>query len=222
MEKLSILYSLLLDLLNSTGFTALVAAIGATLGYYIYNQQKKDSKRDAANIILLEIQSAERILLQVGESVSKENLPNKFTMQTESWSKYKYLFVRDFDRDEWDAITDFYNGCKLYDEAVSYNSSFFQKNEEQIRVNMLRVPAEYIREYLDATVIDDEEQEKSRLENAFNKANEFQKIYLSRAGSLLLYSPQKPLNDAKSVFESINKTISHGSVGIKLKRLAGV
>ncbi len=39
-------------------------------------------------------------------------------MPTESWSKYKYLFVRDFDRDERDIIFGFYEQCNTYDETV--------------------------------------------------------------------------------------------------------
>ncbi len=208
-------------LVDSNLFTGIVTLIAGAIAYYVYWRQKKDSKKDAANIILLEIQSAERVLVQVGESVREKTLPNKFTMPTESWSKYKYLFVRDFDRDEWDAITEFYNGCKLYDEAVSYNKSLFQKNEEQIRVNMLKTPADYIREYVDQEPASDDAAETVRLEAAFAKANKFQTTYLSRIASLF-YSPQKPLTDAKTAFDSLNITMSQTSIGIKLKKLAGL
>jgi len=211
----------LIAVLNSNFFVGIVTLAAGGVAFYLYVKQKKDFKKDAANIVLLEIQSAERILGQVGERVRSDTLPNKFTLPTESWSKYKYLFVRDFDRDEWDAITEFYNGCKLYDEAVSYNSSLFQKNEEQIRVNMLRTPAEYIREYIDGTVASDGQAEAERLEATFAKANKFQATYLSRIASLF-YSPQKPLKDARTAFDIINKTISQNSIGLKLKKLAGL
>ncbi len=216
----------LIRVLDSNFFVEFVTLIVGGIAYYLYWKQKKDSKKDAANIILLEIQSAERVLMQVGENVRQvgENvatdiLPNKFTLPTESWSKYKYLFVRDFDRDEWDSIAEFYNGCKLYDEAVSYNNSLFQKNEEQIRVNMLRTPADYIREYVDGTPDSDAKAEAQRLEAAFIKARSFQKTYLSRIASLF-YSPQKPLRDARVAFESLNKILSQTSTGLKLKKLA--
>jgi len=213
--------SQLIGILNSNFFVGLVTFIAGAIAFFLYVKQRSDLKKDSANIILLEIQNAERVLNQVGVEVRAGTLPNKFLLPTDSWSKYKYFFVRDFDRDEWDNITEFYNNCKLYDEAVSYNNSMFQKNEEQIRVSMLQIPAEYIKEYLDGKKATDEIEEKQRLEDFFKKASEFQKTYLSRAG-LLLYSPQKPLNDAKNSFDNINKNISQTTIGLKFKKLAGL
>ncbi len=213
--------NILIAILNSNFFVGLITLIAGSVAFYLYTKQRADSKIDAANIVLLEIQNAERILGQVAESVRGGSLPNKLLLPTESWSKYKYLFVRDFDRDEWDAISEFYSGCELYDEAVRYNSSLFQKNEEQIRVNMLRAPADYIREYIDSDLTVDIEEANRRLHQAFEKGMKFQELYLSRAGSLL-YSPQKPLNDAKQSFESLNRTLSQTTIGTKLKRMAKV
>lgn len=209
------------NFLNSNFLIALVTLVAGTIAFYLYNKQKSDSKKDAANIILLEIQSAERILTQIAEDVRAERLPNKYLLPTESWSKYKYYFVRDLDRDEWDLITEFYNNAKLFDEAVRYNSSMFQKNEEQIRVNMLRIPAEYIKEYINGETCNNEDEETQRLEKAFEKSQEFQRIFLSRVGALF-YSPQKPLNDGTEAFNNINKMLSQTSVGTKLKKLSGL
>lgn len=210
------------NFLDSNFLTSIVALSVGMIAFYLYDKQKNDSKKDAANIILLEIQSAERILGQISEEVRSGNLPNKFLLPTESWSKYKYYFVRDFDRDEWDLITGFYNNAKLYDEAVAYNNSLFQKNEEQIRINMLCTPAEYIREFIENSKDSPSDiDESQRLEKIFEKSQKFQKTYLSRIGSLF-YNPQKPLTDATNAFNGINKTISQISVGNKLKRLAGL
>lgn len=209
------------NFLNSSFLIALVTLVAGAIAFYLYDKQKRDSKKDAANIILLEIQSAERILSQVAEDVRAEKLPNKYLLPTESWSRYKYYFVRDLDRDEWDLITEFYNNAKLFDEAVRYNSSMFQKNEEQIRVNMLRTPAEYVKEYIDGAVSEDEDEETQRLEKIFEKSQKFQKTFLSRVGTLF-YSPQKPLTDGTEAFNNINKLLSQTSVGTKLKRQAGL
>jgi hypothetical protein len=214
----------ILESLNSNAFGSIVTLIVGFSAYLIYKKQKEDSKRDAANIILLEIQTAERILAQVGNDIREKILPNKFLLPTESWSKYKYYFVRDFDRDEWDLITDFYNNASLYDEAVMYNNSLFQKNEEQIRVNMLNIPAKYIDEFLQNQGIDvdtDSQLYEKGMEEALTKSEKFQTSYLSRIGSLF-YSPNKPLLDAIKSFDNINKMLSQTSIGNKLKKLSGL
>ncbi|MFA6194679.1 MAG: hypothetical protein WC719_02975 [Patescibacteria group bacterium] len=211
----------IINFFDSNFFVGLVTLLAGAVAFFLYWKQKNDLKKDAANIVLLEIQNAERILGQVGENVRAGTLPNKFLLPNDSWSKYKYLFVRYFDRDEWDIITEFYNNCKLYDEAVTYNGSLFQKNEEQIRVNMLRVPAGYIKDYVDGVRAEDEPGERVRLEEFFTKSTLFQNTYLSRA-SLFLYNPQKPLNDARVAFDNINSSISQASIGSKLKKLAGL
>ena len=205
-----------MSFLNSNFVIALVTFLAGTAAFIIYIKQKWDSKKDAANIILLEIQNAERILGQVGEGVRTGQLQNKFLIPTESWNKYKYLFVRDFDRDEWDNINGFYNNCQLYDEAIAYNNSFFQKNEEQIRINITRTTAEYLKTYLEnGDTSSDEEIQKLDA-----KIGQFQKTFLSK--SSVFYSPVKPLQDAKIVFENISKNISQTSIGLKLKKLAKI
>lgn len=197
--------------LNSSFFIAIVTALAGLAAFKIYKNNKKDAKIDAANIILLEIQSAERNLNQAQENMKKGILEENFyIMQNESWNKYKYLFVRDFDRDEWDAITNFYHKCQLFDSSVSHQSSFFQKNEEQIRINMQRITADYFKEII--------EDESKRGINT-KRASEFQKEYL--ATDLSFYSPVKPVNDAKKILENWNIIIYHSSIGTKLKHMAG-
>lgn len=118
------------NFITSALFIPLVTLLVGSTVIIIYSKTKDDFKKDAANIVLLEIQNAERALKQVTESVNAEipTLPqNIFLMQTESWSKYRYLFVRDFDWNEWNEVTDFYDKAQLYDKAVTYNNSFFQK-----------------------------------------------------------------------------------------------
>lgn len=198
--------------LNSSFFVALVTLIAGLCAYFIYRKGQRDFKMDAANILLLEIQNAERLIITIKEKLKKDNqLPNDvYLMATASWKKYQYLFVRDFDRDEWDTIATFYEKCRLLDEAASQNNSYFQKNEEQARTNLLRISADYITQSIDA----EEEDRKKFLE----KARKFQREYLSYPE--LMYSPQKPLNDAMLYLETIPKNLSLTSIGVKLKKLA--
>jgi hypothetical protein len=207
---------------NSNFFIAFITFLAGSIAWYLYYKRNKDNKRDAANIILLEIQNAERVLKQVKERVITGTVPeNLFLMPTESWNKYKYLFVRDFDRDEWDAVSEFYDKCKLYDESVRYNNSFFQKNEEQIRINLQRSLSHYAEIYTEK-IFSAQNKDKQELEKEFLLITDgFQQRYMGRQGSFL-YSPTKPVSDAKARVEDLSSSMSQTSIGTKLKKLAGV
>ena len=137
-------------------------------------------------------------------------------MPTASWDKYQYLFVRDFDRDEWDTIVSFYDKCKLIDQAIISNNSYFQKNEEQIRVNMQRVISNYINEI--ANLKDDEGQTEKKNE-ILGKAIKFQSEYLSHP-ELTIYNPQKPFNDVNIYTENLPTDLSQKYIGNKLKKIS--
>lgn len=201
---------------------AVVTLIVGFVALLIYNTQKNDQKTDAANIILLEIKSAERLIKIVKENLKKDVLPpDILTMQTESWSKYKYLFVRDFDRDEWDEITDFYNKCQSLDQAIIYNSSFFSKNEEQIRVNLLRILADYAKNKNDLLINGNNKSTKKKINQVDRLASMYYSTYMTKPYQLL-YNPNKPINDAKLYIDNLKINISQTTIGTKLKALARI
>lgn len=187
-----------------------LAVVGLCI-FILYWLQIRDQKIAAASAIFSEIKNAEKLLKRVKEETEKEVLPEDINlMQVESWSQYKYLFIKDLDRDEWEAVNDFYNACKMIDEAISYNKTFFQKNEEQIRVNKHRVAAEYSEEAVEL---------KGDEKSAFEKYAKFDKIFMEIKE---LYSPQKPVLDVQKYMRKINTSISFGSIGLKLKKLAKI
>lgn len=223
LEYLCYYMDFLINLFNSNFFVGAVTLLAGSTAFYLYITQKRDHKKDAANILLLEIQNAGRLLGEVREHLRNGRLPSKFLMPTDSWDKYKYLFVRDFDRDEWDSIANFYHHCKLYDQAVSHNSSFFQKNEEQIRVNMHKITSNYLKADFENQNADEkiEETNNSQAGVSYSKHDiaKFQEFYLSKA-NLLLYEPRKPLQDAQQHLDDIRLDISQTSIGLKLKKMA--
>ncbi len=118
--------SLIIKFLDSNFF---VAIVGLSI-FALYKIQLNDNRRDASKTIFFEIKNAEKNLKIINRALCQNpsSLPEYvYTMQVESWSKYKYLFIKDLDREEWDSITDFYINCHLIDRAISYNESFFQK-----------------------------------------------------------------------------------------------
>jgi hypothetical protein len=207
------------NFINSNFFIALVTLGAGSIAYVLYKKNKKDGKKDAANIVLLEIQNAERLLEVAKERMRKDNVveDNAYVMPTESWSKYKYMFVRDFDRDEWDSIGMFFERCRLYDEAVAHKSASFKKNEAQIRTNMQRVTSDYLKE-----LVDDPPVTNSKRQKIVDKIDNFQNEYINLRQDLNQYTPIKPTTDAKVQLDGINENISQTSIGTKFKELAGI
>ena len=198
---------------NIGSVTTLLVGLFA-FGVYLW--QKYDNKKDAANIILLEIKNAERALRKVKNSLSKEILEADIVVMPEdSWSKHRYLFVRNFDRDEWDLITDFYAKCKLIDESIRYNNSAFLNDVEQIRANKQRVLADYTKEHVKLENTDDE------IRDFMEITDKFDTVYMKRQDTFM-YLPVKPVNDAKLYLSGISISLSQSSVGTKLKKIARI
>ena len=205
-------------IVNSSFLIALVTIAAGFLAFLLYFRKIKDTKKDAANILILEIQNAERQLKVLKEKLTKDKTlsDDVFLMPTASWDKYQYLFVRDLDRDEWDTIVSFYDRCNLIDQAIISNNSYFQKNEEQIRVNLQRITSDYIKEIID---LEKNDKFADRKKAIIDKAVNFQNEYLSHP-EITIYNPQKPVNDAVLYLENLPMYLSQTSIGNKLKKMA--
>lgn len=217
------IFEILTSFLNSNFFIALVTLGVGTAAYIVYRIQKRDRKREAANIILLEVQSAERKLGQIQSSLAKDppSLPNDLRLlPTENWSAARYLFIRDFDRDEWDAITSFYNKCELIDETIKFNNAAFWSDVEQIRTNKQRVLADYAKtqsEKLNGNPKNDELVVKE-FDDITEKVDT---MYMSRQGRFG-YTPDKTIIDARLYIAEIDLGMSKSVIGTKLKKLAHI
>lgn len=201
--------------------TAVTLLVGA-VAWIIYKVQKRENKKDAANSILLEIRSAEDAISKVRDAIHKEHLDvDVSVLPSESWSAYKHLFVRDFDRDEWDSISDFYNKAALIDDAIKYNKTAFVGDVEQIRTNKQRVLATYAEDVVKEATYGNDDVNLQQLQETYDvKAKIFDKLYMDKQKEFH-YTPVKPINDVKLYLADLPK-LSTNSVGLKLKKLTGV
>ncbi len=204
-----------------TLFNAVATILVGLYAFSLYKKQKNDSKKDAANIILLEVQNAEKVLKLAQRFLDKPiaELPyDTITMPTESWCENKYLFVADFDKNQWEAISNFYSVCQLFDESVRTNASYFQKNEEQVRVNIQKRSAELTKDYNEKIDKAKTPEDKLKLRTELRtKIDEATALYLD---AVTTYNPKKPIDDAKQCVEVIKLNISLSSAINKLKELA--
>ncbi|MFI5240792.1 MAG: hypothetical protein ACHQUB_03750 [Candidatus Saccharimonadia bacterium] len=209
--------------LNSQMIIALVTGLVASVAIWIYKKQKNDFRRDAANVILLEVEGAEQQLQKITEFITSDpnTIPeNLLLMPNASWEKYRHLFIREFDRNEWDKLSDFYEKCRRYDLAVSDNNSFFGKNTDELRINMHRILANYAKDAAESMVKPTADKSKVEMEYLALRSQFIEIISNTDFKHLYIYSPQKPINAAQAVLNSIESSMSLTSVGTKLKRLS--
>ncbi len=192
-----------INFFNSNFFVTLTTLLVGGVAIWLYIKQKKDQKREAAEIILMEIRAAERTLSQIKEASIGENIRNLFIMPVNNWNKYNHLFVKDFDRDEWDSINSFYSKCTLAEKSL-----------EEIRKNLyiqLEHKAEIVQSILgqiakDAISDADYEHKKEIFLKRFEQEGH-------------LFRPNQPLKDLITFLNNI-PIITTSTIGIKLKKIA--
>jgi len=214
----------LIGFLNSPFFSGLVTLAVGTFAYVVYQKQKHDEKQRAAAVILLEIEEAEQQLAKVDtdKPFAAVNSEDVRLMPVSSWNQYKHLFTHDFDRNETDKISDFYARCAAYDCAAALSESIiFERSQQELRINMQRVLADYAREYSDKieTAL---QADLPKLEQDYiERRRRFVEIYGNTATThMYTYVPVKPENDAARALRSLETSLSLTSVGIKIKAIA--
>lgn len=107
-----------IGLINSGWFTSFITLLVGSFAIYLYLKQKEDYRRDAANILLMEIRYAEQMIEKYKTSGVPITISIALLLPTNNWNKYNHLFIKILDRDEIDAINNFYNQCTLIDKAL--------------------------------------------------------------------------------------------------------
>lgn len=113
---------------------AVTTLVSVAVVLFIYGQGKRDEKRNAARILILEIKAAERALKEVQRNDYSVNQLT-FILPTESWSKFQHYFVKDLSNDQFIEITEFYNSCSTAQKALDRMKNVLPvANEEKIRL----------------------------------------------------------------------------------------
>lgn len=99
------------EYLNS--FITFVVGLFAFIVYFL---TKRQEKRNAATIIVMDIRHAERVVLSILEKGSVDTFVKKIITEN-NWSKYKHLFASDFSQDDFLAFNRFFESCVDISEA---------------------------------------------------------------------------------------------------------
>lgn len=225
---------LLYDIFGTQLTTNIIALVAIVATFIIYVVRKNDYKRDAASIILLEIKAAEKNRKDAKRTYEQSrsnnppyiSFPEKLRlMPDESWTKYKYLFIRDFEPEEWDEIGDYYNNCKNFDDSVEHKDSAFRNNETEIRANLQKMIGLYSRRLAEDTKPNPDNDPEITKNNAKFESEYIQKskrAWDNNIATLVnIYNPDKSFNDAEYYYKLIPESIITSSIGARLKELAG-
>lgn len=87
-----------------------------SLAIYLYIKQKKDHKREAANLILQEIRYAEKQIVKYRE-FGKYKLSDRL-LPTNSWSMNIHLFIKDLKETDIDLVNNFYARSASIDTMI--------------------------------------------------------------------------------------------------------
>lgn len=211
------------DILTTIINSAVTLLVGS-FAYGVYRKTKRDEKRRAAGIILLEIEEAEQQLTKLSADTPFPSYDEQVQlMGVASWEHYKHLFINDFDRNETDKISDFYARCHDYDDAATFLiQTTFENNQQELRANAQRILADYAKDYNDELDQEANESKRRELERVYiERRQRFVEIYSNTASThMYTYAPDKPYHDARRAIQGIETSLSLTSVGIKLKRIS--
>lgn len=207
-----------LKFLDSNFFQSIVALIVGVFAFVQYRINRRDRLRDAASIIIIEIQTASRTIKSIRKRLVDRVLDSDVSvMPSDSWKENRQLFAKYLDRDEWDTIEDFYDRSRLLDDVVKYNRQMFRNDVEQIRINKQRAAADFAIDTVNNIAANN--MNKEDVANMFSgKVSVYDTLYMSKQGELA-YTPNQVTDDAKKYIDNI-PDILNSSAYVKLKSIS--
>lgn len=204
--------------LDSNFFQSIVALIVGVFVFVQYRINRRDHLRDAASIIIIEIQTASRTIKSIRKRLADRVLDSDVSvMPSDSWKENRQLFAKYLDRDEWDTIEDFYDRSRLLDDVVKYNRQMFRNDVEQIRINKQRAAADFAIDTVNNIAANNMNRED--VANMFSgKVSVYDTLYMSKQGELA-YTPNQVTDDAKKYIDNI-PDILNSSAYVKLKSIS--
>lgn len=113
--------------MHSDYINSAATLIVGTVAFVVYWLNKRNEKRNAATIILMDIRHAEQVVLSILEKGSIDTFV-KDVITDNNWEKYKHLFAVNFSQDDFAAFNRFFGACVEISEARSRMLDVFHAN----------------------------------------------------------------------------------------------
>ena len=214
---------------------AIATLVAGMVALEVYSRSKFDEKKNAARMIYAEMTGAEdrvkSLKIRFKDSGGKD-IGRDIVLSSDSWSKYRHLFIKDFTDKQWRKINDFYEDCESLNGAVRENNSFFGYNSQAIRNARYSAAASFITKAIneveegkftvlkpDGTSevsVDQEAALNTRIKLELTAFNEI--LENSTNSENVHYNPLKPINDTQRTLELIDLGISDDAIGIAIRK----
>ncbi|MCB9818611.1 hypothetical protein H6788_00275 [Candidatus Nomurabacteria bacterium] len=181
-------------------FSGLATLITGLVAWSVYLYNKRDRKIELATIILNDILLAEKEINNIKKS--KVVTDYSFILPSNHWNEAQHIFVKDFDSDELNKISEFFKACSLAEESLKLIRSYLPISMDQ----KTRVIQEKLVELADTT--DDKAEYETRKGKILEVLHSEEYWFLPNA-------PSKKLIDFLQNVEQL----SLGSIGVKLKKI---
>jgi hypothetical protein len=105
------------EIFNPEIFNSLVTFIVGLVAFVVYWLKKREEKRNAATIIVMDIRHAEQVVLSILEKGKVDNYL-KNILSENNWAKYKHLFASCLSSDDFAAFNRFFDSCVEISDAT--------------------------------------------------------------------------------------------------------
>jgi hypothetical protein len=230
-----------LNLPNMQGLLTLLTGI---LALVVYKEQQADSKRKAAKTLYYEIINAESAVVEIRDMNSKglllsdpsmTNVYNRYIFKELSWFEKKYLFINNFNSNEWKKLDIFFQQIWMLNETLKEMASLTSKNTNARMAAFHGILAKEAFHYseelnkLDSISPTADKQKKltGKIEKHYlGNVEKFINEYLlkdTRTSFQYQYLPNGSFGIiGANQLDVIDTTISTSSEGIKLRRIAWI
>jgi len=191
---------------DSNLFQTIIILIVGLFIFIIPIINKEDERKRAATILIMEIREIEEALDKLRESERSDDIYYTAPIIKEnSWVKYKFMFVKLLDQDEYSLISKFYSTvCRIEEERV-------------MSIKQISLGFETKAIALHQAIVDvAKEEHNMEREEFLNRVNRVaKKVYLNTPG----FEASMP----KELMYSLLKDISYittSTAGVKIKKVA--
>jgi len=193
---------MILNWLFSSNSAGILTITTGFIAWFVYKKQVLSREREATIVLLNEIRNAESALDAIknsGFDVQNETIS---ILSSCSWDKNYQIFARYLDRDEFELLSKFFNGCKAsQEELMQWRNYFVTAREEKARAMQVKL--------LDIADENDDDINSKRRERLIKRANKED----------FLFDFKKPKSYFSKYIETIPR-ISGTTVMKTLKKIA--
>lgn len=102
--------------MNPEYINSVVTLLVGGIALIVYWLTKRNEKRNAATIILMDVRHAEQVVLSILEKGAVDTFLKNIITEN-NWNKYKHLFASDFSQDDFSSFNRFFDSCIEMSEA---------------------------------------------------------------------------------------------------------